>query len=96
MSENYLKVVSDTRVFYDRYLKRDRYYLLSQSRGKYIKLSKEQYIFLKLVLPYMNGTATKEQIEERIKSEHGISIVLDTVIKMLAQHFFLRIKKFLP
>lgn len=80
-----MRVVDDLTLYEDPGLTTKKYFLLSDERETYLKLDEQQYLYFKLLLPYLNGFTSKEQIEENLKNELGQSIDISKGIEFLHQ-----------
>ena len=52
--DNNPKIVSDVVLSKDVFLKKNKYFLVSEEREKYLKLNKDQFNFYNAILPYFD------------------------------------------
>jgi putative peptide zinc metalloprotease protein len=82
----YLETVSDIRIYHDRFLKMDKFFLSSDSNEVYLKISREQYLYFKMLLPYLDGSKTKQDVERLIGEDYKVEIEIDHVVEILEKH----------
>lgn len=78
-----MRVVDDLTLYEDPGFYKKKYFLLSDERETYLKLNEQQYLYFKVLIPYLNGSIKKEQIEEEIKNDLGQSIDISKGIEFL-------------
>lgn len=71
-SEIKLQLIGDIRLFEDSFLGKNKYFIMSDSREKYLKLTKGQYAFYERLVPYLNGNLTLEQVMECFCKDNNI------------------------
>lgn len=79
-------IVDDIIVTEDVFLKKKKYFLSSESRGKYIKLTEEQYYLFSKVVPIMLSCDDEEKIEEKFFLETGQKIETAKISQVLERH----------
>jgi hypothetical protein len=80
-----MRVVDDLTLYEDPGFNKKKYFLLSDEREIYLKLDEQQYLYFKVLIPYLNGLTNKEQIEEELRNQLGQSIDISKGIEFLYQ-----------
>lgn len=60
------KCVSDLKIYQERFLGKDKFFMVSEQREKYLKLSRMQYEFYKQIMVFMDGKHTEQDLDEKL------------------------------
>lgn len=60
------KCVSDLKIYQERFLGKDKFFMVSEQREKYLKLSRMQYEFYKQITVFMDGKHTEQDLDEKL------------------------------
>ncbi len=67
-----LEIVDDVKMFQDTFLKKTKYFIMSDSRSKYLKLTKQQYDFYEKLIPYLRKELTLAEVIEAFCRDYVI------------------------
>lgn len=88
--KNTISIESDVVLFHDYILCKDKYFLSSEKKNVYLKINKDEYTFLKLIIPYMDGTRNITQIEKEIYDNTGKKLDISQLINFLYKFSLLK------
>lgn len=74
------KIVEDLTIAEDNFLGKHKYFLVSESREKYIKLNKDQYEFYNYIIPFFFGGCSEEEIDTKLDAISNGKISAEEVI----------------
>ena len=83
-------VVDDIVVTEDYFMKKHKYFMVSDSRGKYIKLTPNQYNFYKTMIPWFLKTDDETKLKEVLSEYTNGAIAFEALKKSLQEHNLLR------
>lgn len=78
------QIVSDIVLFKEKFLGKDKYYLLSDEREKYIKLTGNQYKFYEYIIPYLDGKHSMEEFDNILIESSAGKYNAEKVINILS------------
>lgn len=84
-----LNIVDDVELYKDSLGKNEKFFLSSASKEIYIKLNREQFYFLKVLIPHLNGEKSKVEIENQLSNLIGEKVDITDAILMLKEHSLL-------
>lgn len=87
------KVVEDLILYEDKFLGKEKFFLITDERGKYIKLTKNQFEFYKLILPYLDGNFTVEEFQNILAEYSNNTIHADNILQVLYKNNLLEEKR---
>ena len=79
-------IVDDIIITEDVFLKKKKYFLSSESRGKYIRLTGNQYSVFSRIIPIMLSTDDESEIAERFRLETGQEIEIEKIGSVFKKH----------
>ena len=75
--------VKDLTIYEEKFLGKDKYFLMSDEREKYLKLTASQYAFYKFILVYFDGRHLMEELDEALKHNIGTGYDAEKVVSIL-------------
>ena len=89
---NIPKCVSDLTIYQEKFLGKNKYFMISDQRKKYLKLNKIQYDFYNQIIVLMDGSHTKQDFEKKlVEITHG-NMKADQVIDVMYRNNLLENK----
>ena len=89
---NIPKCVSDLTIYQEKFLGKNKYFMISDQREKYLKLNKIQYDFYNQIIVLMDGSHTKQDFEKKlVEITHG-NMKADQVIDVMYRNNLLENK----
>ena len=79
-------IVEDVCLTDDYFFRKHKYFLSSESRGKYFKLNKTQYEFFDALVPFLKSTDDREKIEEFVKVNSNGTVEMSQVDSLLRRY----------
>lgn len=86
------KCVSDLKIYQEKFLGREKYFMVSEERDKYLKLNRIQYEFYNQIVEYMDGSHTEQDLEKKLDDMTNGTMTVDKLIKMMYQNNLLENK----
>ncbi|RDY31929.1 M50 family metallopeptidase [Lachnotalea glycerini] len=83
-------IVDDIIITDDKFCGKYKYFMISESRGKYIKLRKSQYEFYKNLIPCFLETTDIEKLESAVQKYSQGKISLENISQTFQKHNLLR------
>lgn len=77
------RAVGDLTIYQERFLGKEKCFLMSDEREKYLKLTANQYNFYQLVLKYFDGKHTVEEFDKVLREKSGGIYDAEKVISIL-------------
>lgn len=79
-------IVDDILISSERFLGKTKYFMLSEKREKYIKLTEEQYNVYSKVIPWLYEELPQEQVEWEITRLTNGSLTLEKLLNVFKAH----------
>ncbi len=84
--EKKLLIEKDSQLFHEKFLWNEKYFLSSDKKERYLKLTKEQFEFYTILLPYLDGTRDKKSVEYDLRKVYGKDINIDGALRVLVKY----------
>lgn len=81
-----VKVVDDLVIYEDKFLNRSKYFLCSEKRQRYVKLTYEQYVFYSNILKVFDGLHSEDDITKYLDEYTNGKITSHDVISVLDRY----------
>lgn len=72
-------IVNDIKVTEDVFMKKRKFFLMSDSRGKYMRLTEPQYRFFSAVIPLLLETDDEDELSRRLMEETDGNVGLEQI-----------------
>ncbi len=86
MSKEKLKIVNDVVLYKDEIVGRHKYFMFSEKKNKYLKITHQQYKLFQFLVPYFNGKYTEEQLTEQVKIDIGKTVNIHNVVNIIEKY----------
>lgn len=85
-------IVDDIIITKETFMGRNKYFMMSESREKYIKLNQSQYDFYNLILPWFYENIEEDEIEDRLRDHTKEKVSLKNILKVFYDNNLLKEK----
>ena len=72
--------IHDLKIYQEKFLGKKKYFMVSEMREKYLKLTESQYNFFSIIKEYMDGRHSMDEIDEKVRSISGGIITAESVV----------------
>lgn len=86
MSKEKLKIVDDLVLYKDEILGHQKYFMFSEKKNKYFKITQQQYKLFQFLIPYFDGRFTEEQLTQQVKIDIGKEVNIHHTVNVIEKY----------